>query len=361
MQRRNAWLFFILSVLLFVMVVVIYWTSDSYSTFRIADVDFTVESNLDVSRIELISRPDSSVVVLYHDEQHRWRYNEGLYANEAAVNEMLEVLSRLVVWQPVSIAAGEQVNQMLEEQGVLVKIFVNTNHINFGKLHLFPHEMLYQSILVGPDAPDDESTYMKKPASERAFLVKRPGFKTGMSYIFEPNEKVWRDPVIIDAQWDEISQVEVSLPGNPAESYRVKNEQDKIFAFYQMQNGQQKSLTTALDTPSVKRFLSSFTEIYYESLLDEEAEKLRKEIMFEQPFMELTVELKDGNSIFLQAYPRKITQQGYDAADFIDRDPNRFYLRINEDEYALAQYYIFSRILRPLSFFENKKEDSSKD
>lgn len=358
MQRRNAWLFFILSMLLFVMVVVIYWTSDSYSTFRIADVDFTVEGDMDVSRIEMSS--NSTEIILYRDEHSGWRFNEGLYANEAAIDEMLSVLSRLVVWQPVSIASTEEVNQMIEEQGVLVKIFVNTHHINFGKVHLFPHEMLYQSIMVGPDAPDGESTYMKKPTSERIFMVKRPGFETGISDVFEPNEKVWRDPVILDAQWEEISRVEVTLPDNADESFIVKNEQNNLFAFYQPQNGQEP-LTNPLDTPRVKRFLSSFTEIYYESLLDEEAEKLRKETMFEQPFMELSVQLKDGNSIFLQAYGREIVQQGYSGAENIDRDPNRFYLRINEGEYALAQYYIFSRILRPLSFFENKEEDSSTD
>jgi hypothetical protein len=351
MQRRNAWLFFILTALLFVMALVIYWYSESYTSFKIAEIDFSIDSQQDVSRIEMLSFMDSSQLVLEKDEISRWMLNSTLFANELAVKELLSVLSRIIVWQPVSLASSDSINALLDGKGTLVNIYIHTHRIRFGDFRLFPHQILYQSFIVGEDAPDGESTYMRKRSSDQAFLVRRPGFETGVSYVFEPNERSWRDPVIIDSQWNEIASIKVRVTHNSSESFVLKNSPGDSFAFYEWDTPDQP-VNADLDTTLVLRYLSSFNEIYYESLLDDEAEKLRKETIFEQPFIQLTVELKDGKQTRIDAYERKILYEPSGPERNISSDPNRFYVRINEGEYAIAQYYTFNRILRPLSFFK---------
>jgi hypothetical protein len=351
MQTRNAWLFFILTALLLAVILVIFWYSKSYTTFKTEEIDFTVSREYEVSRIEMLSFADSSLVELEKNENNRWMLNSVLFANELAVKELLSVLSKIIVWQPVSLASRDSINSQLDSEGTLVNIFIHTHRIRFGNVRLFPHQILYQSFVVGDDAPDGESTYMRKHTSNQAFFVKIPGFDTGISYVFESNEKSWRDPVVIDTEWDDIANISVYVTDDVSESFMVKNEPDRTFAFYDWENPNQE-IHGNLDTILVLRYLSSFNEIYYESLLDDEAEKVRKETIREQPFIQLTVELKDGKQTRIDAYARKNLIDSLKTDAKVLNDPNRFYIRINEDEYAIAQYYTFNRILRPLSFFK---------
>jgi hypothetical protein len=357
MQKRNAWLFFIFTALLFALALVIYWYSETYTSFRIADIDFTVDGNQDVSRIEMLSFADNSMIDLKRDDNNRWMLNTSMFANESAVKELLTVLSGLIVWQPVSISNRDSIHAMLDNEGTLVRVFIHSHRIRFGNFRMFPHETLYQSFVVGDDTPDGESTYMRKQGSNQAFIVRRPGFDTGISYVFEPNERSWRDPVIIDAHWNEIASIRMKITDSISESFVLRNEPGKTFAFYEWENSDQP-LIADFDTVLVLRYLSSFKEIYYESLLDEEAEILRKETIFEQPFMVLTVELKDGKQTQVEAFARKNVESLSLIGSTLRNDPNRLYIRINEGEFALAQYYTFNRILRPLSFFKNKKSNT---
>jgi hypothetical protein len=261
-------------------------------------------------------------------------------------------LSRLMIRQPVSIANSEKVAGMLDNQGVEVKVFVQAHRLKLGARKFLGYERLYQSIIIGDDTPDHESTYMRKARSSQAFKVHRPGYDKGVSDIFTPQLRVWRDPVLIDANWDEIDWVEILVTDRPDESYTVRNLPDKDFTFYKNGGGDNEFLFDA-DTVRIRRFLSSFRDIYYENLLDEEAEIFRQQHMFEQPFLQITVLLKDGTKTRLSAFARHNKTDEMLGPGSLKQDPNRFYVSINDGEFALAQYYVFNRIMRPLSFFQN--------
>jgi len=342
----------LIALILVVSALMVWWFHDSSSTFRVADRDFSVSRDLEILRVVMKSGTETDAVVLRKDVNDRWRLNDGLYANDLAVRELISVLSRLMVKQPVSIANSEAVTRMLQEQGVEVKVFIKANRLSLDKWKFLPYERLYQSIIIGEDTPDQESTYMRKTRSRQAFKVHRPGYERGVSDIFTPELRVWRDPVLIDATWEEIDLVEIWVTDRPDESFVVRNIPDKEFAFHKNGVGEEELLFDA-DTVRIRRFLSSFRDIYYESLLDADAEIYRQQQMFEQPFMQITVLLKDGTHTRISAYARRHQADQSISAGVLQRDPNRFYVKINDGEYALAQYYVFNRIMRPLSFFQN--------
>lgn len=351
MNQTNTRLFFVLSALLFILGVIIYWFTDTYSTFRIAERDFSVDTEHKIVRIELHSYQDEdNTIVLWKDEQDRWRLNDNLFANDLALRELETTLTRIRVRQPVSIANEGMVDEMLEQRGVRVNVFVSAHRIRMAGIKLIPYQRMYQSFVVGSDTPDGGSTYMRKSPSVQAFKVHRPGLESGISSLFIPEERIWRDPVIFDLKQEEVATVKVVVPEDPDESFILKNMGKDGFLF--LDTAQQQSLDFIPDTLRVIRFLSSFKDIHYESLPDEKGEKIRKELMFEQPFMIITVETIRGETIKMRAYARKTPPHVLMPADGIDRDPNRFYVQVNQGEYALAQYYVFNRILRSRSFFQ---------
>ncbi len=350
MNRTNTHLFFVLSALLFIIGIVIYWFTDTYSTFRVAERDFSVSNEHEIVRIEMISYHTESRIELWKDDQDRWRLNENMFANELAVRELEGLLTRIRVRQPVSIAHAAKVDEMLENRGVRVNVFILAHRIRIGGLKLWPYQRMYQSFVVGDDTPDGESTYMRKSPSAQAFKMHRPGLETGISSLFIPEERVWRDPVIFDMEPEEVASVTVLVPDDPDESFTLKNLGSEGFLFLDPQ--QQQPLDFAADTARTIRFLSSFKDIHYELLPDKIGELQRKELMFEQPFMIITVESIRGETIRMNAYARRTPPDVLMPADGIDRDPNRFYVQVNQGEYAQAQYYVFNRILRPRSFFQ---------
>ncbi len=360
MRRGNAKLFFLFSLSLLMLGMIIFWQSNISSSFRAEDRDFSIDRKLEVTRIEMESLSGEDKIVLHKDEQGRWRLDGSLYANDLAVRELLGVLERLAVRQPVSIANRNQVEEMLLKEGVLVDVFIMGYRVNFGKFRYFPYERRYQSVIIGPDTPDGESTYMRKTSSDVAFKVLRPGYETGISEVFRPEQRMWRDPVIIDVEYESIYSVSVDVYDNEGESFLLKPTKGTDFQFFSAVNNGEELYFQA-DTARVLRFLSSFRDIHYERLPDEEDEKIRKELMFEQPFMEISVKTKDGMQTNIRAFARKTPEDVLRATEGIRQDPNRFYVQVNGGEYALAQYYVFNRILRPLSFFKNKPAEPSSD
>jgi hypothetical protein len=346
---RNARLLFILAIVLAALTAMFYWSTTN-SSFRGNEVVFSVNEEFEIAEVEM-SDPSGENSVHLYKQNHEWRVNDNLNANEAAVDELQLVLYRIRVWQPVSLSENQQVEEMFAEKGVTVKVYVWAHLIRFGRFRLFPVKRLYETIVVGEDVADGESTYMRKAGSSRSFKVILPGYDVGLSSIFNAEERVWRDPVIIDADWAHISSVEVMVPDQPHESYLIKNETKHLFVFYDPAHDNTQ-LQINVDTARVQRFISSFTTIYYETLLDEEGEFLRKEIMFEQPFMIINVNMKDGSKIKIESYARQPHGDVADLTSGMEKDPNRFYVKVNQGEYAQAQYFVFNRIFRPLSFFK---------
>lgn len=354
MSNKRRSFYFPATVLLLVIAAGVYFFSETQATFRAKDRDFSVSRDMDIVRIYMSSADAENILDLTFDEEtDEWRLNDTLFANDSAIRELIEVLSRLRVQQPVSVVNREKVEKMLQSYGVRVDVYVQAYRIRIGDFEMLPYHDLYQSFLVGKDAPDGQSTYMRKIKSEQAFRVTHSGFEEGVSFLFDPGAKGWLDPVIFNTAWEALDQVTVIVPEEPGESFVLKTTGETGFAFYQPDNPDQP-LQLSFDTLQVARFLSSFEDIYYESLLDEQGEKTRQELMVEKPFMEITVQPKNGAIRKIRAFARLNPGGNALSAEGTPLDPNRFYIELGPGEYALAQYYVFNRILRPLSFFISK-------
>lgn len=359
MEDRRKSVFIISSIGLFLLGVFVYLLQDASSTFRLADRDFSVSTDREIVQIRMQQKGGSEKVMIEKDAQGRWRLNETMFANDLAVRDLIHTMSRLRVRQPVSIANREQVEALLLSKGVEVEVAVASHRIILGSVKLFPYRNTILSMIVGPDTPDGEATYMRKTNSQQAFKVQRTGIETSVSSVFTPGERVWRNPVVFDFKPHEIETIEVALPNTPQESFRLKPSGDDQFVIQPIAEDQEHAGAFFPDTARVLRFLGSFGDIYYESLLDEEGEALRKELMLDEPMMVVKVTPHDGQPVSIKAFERRPDIDDTAIITRAGKDPNRFYIQLDNGDFALAQFYVFNRILRPLSFFKNKSVEPS--
>ena len=351
MQRKKVYILLFLSLFLFLAALFVFWFSHTGSTLRASDSDFSIVRSLEVVQIEILSRDDYQGVVLEKDSEDRWMLNSRYYANDLAVQQLLGSMRRMRVRTPVSIENRDNVESMLQEQGVEVNVWVRGYRVHFGNFRLFPYNRLYQSFLVGGDTPDGQSTYMRKTRSQMAFRIHIPSHERGIAYLFDPSEREWRDPVIIDLRKEQIASVSVKVFENPGQSYQILRKADDSLGFFDLED-KNREILTEFDTLRFDRFLSAFRDVHYESLLNEEDEMMRRELMWDEPYMRIEVESLDGFRASFTAFKRNLPADTADAEPQVRPDPNRLYIQVNEEEFAVAQYYVFNRILRPLSFFE---------
>ncbi len=329
-----------------------YLISDTYTGLSVPETDFGVDTRFEITKVELYKPQQTTPILIQKSETGQWILKQGLGANESAVKDLLATLHRLTTRYPVSLTESPRIKEILKTSGTRAKIYIKANRFRLGPFKFGEYNRLYRHLFVGNDTPKGNGTYMMKSGAHNAFVVFRPGLESGISQIFLPQERIWRNPVIINLNAMSIRTVIVNVPGNTAESYQLIHQGDGQFTMNHY-NGEKVDDNHIIDSGRVVRFLSSFTDIYYETLLDDEGENIRKILIEGQPFMEITVETIDENKITLVCWARQLPEDAREPTTGLKRDPNRFYIQVNQSDFALAQYYVFNRILRPFSFFVN--------
>lgn len=312
------------------------------------DRNFRLPQDADVVRIEMQEK-NGAKLLLEKNAEGIWHVNQAFRANESAVRELLGTLRHLNVRLPVSLAEQEQVNQALDQQGVLVEVFARTHWIKLpGELRLIPRTKRVKRLLAGEDTPDGESTIMRLYRSDMPFAVHVPGVQGGLADLFNPNESLWRDPVVLSLQPRQIRRVEVRFTENEAESYAIDNQGEQLILFH---GGQAVDISLIAGT-RLARYLEGFTELHYEKLMTGADDSLRMQEMFSPMFLEIVVQDQQEKVTTLRFFRRKATEEELIIlATGSTADPNRFFLQVNEGEFARAQYFVFNRIMRPYSYF----------
>jgi hypothetical protein len=310
--------------------------------------NFRLYQNAQVVRVEMHQKSGKSIVIK-KDSNEIWQVNNNYLANESAVRELLGTMRHLNVRLPVAISEQQNINEALEKNGVLVEVFVKTHWINWpANIKLLPRVKREKRFLVGEDTPDGESTYMRLFSSDMPFAVHVPGQTGGLSRLFSVNENMWRDPVVVNLKPNEIKSIEVVFTDMEQESF--------VFDWALnnprlMHNGLIVD-SELIDQTRLMRYLESFSQLYFERLLNAYEDSLQMEQMIKPEFLKLTITDQNNRITTLRFFRRKATEEEFKTMDIVgDFDPNRFFLQVNEGDFAQARYFVFGRIMRPLSYF----------
>lgn len=348
-QRKNSILILIFAAIATFTVAVVSYSFFSYSFSR---QEIGIDNKFEIVRITMISQHTKQKIVLENDNTGIWQLNQQYMADESAVEEVKQTLYRMQIKRPVKASLQQKINNELNTKGIKTSIYIKAYLINLGDVKLLPYTRKHQTFVAGDNTDDNTGTYIKNASSDKLYQAYIPGVERGISSLFNTNVKLWKNPVIIDVKKEKIESVTMHFLFNPKESYVLKRDENNEFSFFSFEKTHQK-MEIDTDTNKTERFLQSFENVRYESLMDDALEKERKELMITEPVVKLSVTKTDGTSKHLTIFERKNLDEKLFKLGGITTDPDRFYIQLENGDFVVAQFYVFNRIIRPLSFFQN--------
>lgn len=344
-KQKNIYIIGFVSLIILTIGVLVTNSSTSLSK---KDTEFAISDTSSVTKIFIADKQDRTVTLT--KMPGHWDLNGKYEAHSDNVRMLLKTMQGVQVMEPVSKAARNTVIKLLAAGGTKVEIYQIVHRISLGSLKLFPHEKLTKTYYVGTHTQDNLGTYMLMDGADEPYVTYIPGFRGFISSRYHAREIDWREHIIFRKRLPQIESLQVEFPGEPEESYIIKNINDRNFEVKSLFSGK---VIEDVHSEMVLDMLTSFEEVNFESFITHYSLQEADSIMNQEPYFIMTLKGKNGNSTSLRSYRRPALdgQADYIGVE-VHYDVDKMYAVINDDhELLLIQYYVFDKITRKLSYF----------
>lgn len=351
-KTKLGFLYFIISLIIIVASLYLYNSKD-FSSSSNQGRNFSISGDEQISKI-ILSKSSENAVTLELTDEESWILNEEYQANNLAVNDLIRTVKNLSVYVPVPINEKDSISNLLRHEGVKVDIYSRRYIVSIGSWKLLPFNRKINSFLVGNDVIDKHGTYMQIAKSDYPYIVHIPGYESGLKNTFTANHYEWRNPVVTNLTPSQIKKIKVQITSKKEESFIFLNN-NGLFEFRDYENNQIPGFE--YDVLKTQRFVAAFGELYFEKLVY--GESLAEANKYMDTIPSFIIDIEDINSKMtkLEIYNKILTEnEKAELGVNVDVDPNLFYLLINDSDYTLARYFVFNRLLRPLSFYQNSSK-----
>ncbi|MCK9447657.1 MAG: DUF4340 domain-containing protein [Bacteroidales bacterium] len=340
----------ILTLILFLLAVVLAGNKRYLSTLQHKDADFAVMDTASVTKIFIADLDTNQVLLERHPEG--WTVNTYYRANQQKVDIMLNTMMKLRVRGPVSRSSHDNVVKRMAGIAVKVEVYQIQPRINlFGRIKLFPHEKRTKVYYVGDNPRDNIGTFMYKEGAQHAYIMHLTGFVGFVMTRYSPLEDEWRDYTIFRKKMNEIQSVTIEFGEEPEQSYRIDRLDRHQFQITRLND---QTIMPEFDTLKLLNYLTAFSDIRFEALMNYLPVRHRDSITH-MPFLH-RIALNDihGESVGITTFKKHHSTDHLEIEEqLIPVDHDRMYALVNEDrDFVLVQYFVFDKIVRPLSYFE---------
>ncbi|MCS6819485.1 MAG: hypothetical protein RMJ53_04660 [Chitinophagales bacterium] len=311
------------------------------STLSDREADFSIRTPEKISKIELQDEQKRKIIL--HKRSGKWIVNERYEARPALVENLIHILSAMESQSPVGKNAVENVMREMMQKHVYVKVFTGSYK---------PHKVFY----VGGATPDSRKTYMlleiDGELASRPHMVRVPGMEGYLTPYFEMDEEVWRSRKVFNIPLPEMKEVSVVYPGSPARSFTITVFKDSFIlknAFGEVEKANSSILYT---------YCSMFEDLHFEAFDNDNPE--RESVVKDQPFAIIKLKnIKDDSTVvklYFMPVNRRSKRLFDEQGNEVLVDVDRLYATLNDKDFALAQMYVFGKVLRNYQdFFPIKK------
>lgn len=347
-MRKNRNIIIITLILAIVAAILLLNRSDK--TLKPEISEFSVKDTASVSRIFMADKSDNKVL-LERNTEGRWILNGKFDAHVENLNTFLQTISNLQVREPVARAAHNNILKLLSTKSVKVEIYQNSHRIRLGKYKFFPYVKLAKTYYIGDATMDNVGTFALMEGADVPVVIYMPGLRGYVATRFSTLESDWRVHTVFNKKLPDIKQISVEFLERPGESFRVVNNNNQSLSLFSLSDNRE---ILHFDTLQLMSFVNAFKNIRYELLLNDMEPVKKDSIMGSLPLHRITVELKDGTRQTAKTFGRKLPVPEIDVFDgsTVTHDRDRMYALINNDQdFVIVQYFVFDKILLPLSFF----------
>lgn len=354
-MKKNRWILIITLILLIVAVVLL--LTNTTSTLTGERSEFALEDTSKVVQIYLADK-EGNEVNLMRLENGSWELNGEHHANKRKMDLLLKTMSELKVRAPVAKSAHNTVVKRLATNAVKVEVYEIVPRINiFDWITLFPHKKKTKTYFVGGPSQDNMSTYMLMEGADKPYMVYIPMFRGFISPRYSALEDDWRDHQVFKHEMEEIRIIDLKFFKEAEKSYRVHNIDNINFDLIDMPEGDTLS---DYDNLRLLNFVNSFADIKFEAILNNKLERaFIDSVISSEPLHRITIVDKEQDSTVVTTWFKKGFSDLYqeDGAAMEPYDLDRMYALVNDDkDFVLIQYFVFDKVLRPLSFFTGQPQ-----
>ena len=316
------------------------------------DQDYNIENIAAVDRIYLADKQGNETL-LERDADSLWTVvcdNMHYPANQPMIDLLLETLHTMQIRQQVNRNAIPNVIKDISARAIKVEVYGRAPRINIFGLHLFMHEKKLVTYYVGRETQDMMASFMWREGDKVPYVIYIPGFRGFLTPRFVTEPLKWRSHTIVDLDVNAIDEINMQIPAMPEESFSVRNNGDG-FDLIPAVTGKP---VPQFDTVRVAQLLSSFAWLNFDEFaaIVPNANDSSLQVA---PRAVLTITDTAGRQTEVRTYIKYTNPDDYEAmpdtAMYNTFDLDRLYAIIDSKDTVLIQYFVFDRILQPVSYF----------
>lgn len=305
--------------------------------------DFAFADTASVDKIFLADKTGKQVT-LVRNENNTWTLNDEYVARPDAVNNLLRVVNRVSVREPVGQKARESVIKNLITGSVKCELYVDGE--------------MKRLFYVGSETSDMLGTYMlladpeTGENSSEPFIMEIKGQNGFLTPYFSPDYREWRDKSVFQYYVPDIRSVKVEHAGEPGNSFIATQSPN-------MQYGLQSTTGQPLpfDTTQVRQYLSYFIRLGFLEFANDFAKK--DSVLASNPAHIITVQDAAGKKNVMKFYHKA----GSGVLDQDSLNPNaprydvdNMYASVNNGkDFVIVQYFVFGKLLQTPEYFQRKR------
>jgi len=292
-------------------------------SFSKRNTRFAVPFGTEISRV-LLKQAGEEILLIKTDTG--WIVNGTDGARNSAVDFLLQTLAHIAIKSPVS---DEIVKREITEAGLIpVRIVA------------FSGKRRVASFIVYRTAGNPYGNIARKSDRSKPFILYLPGYEASIGNSFTMVEDFWKPFNIFNENPSSVLSAGVEYPFKPGDSFRVMNPQSS-------NPGNQPADTTGINPAAVKRYLSYFTWVPFESWDTSIPRSVADSVISSRPFAIITLELADGKSKTLRLWNKTIISDSVTV-----QDTDRAWGNLNDaGNLFVVRYYDIDPILRKMSYF----------
>ncbi len=258
---------------------------------------------------------------------NEWLLDDSKETRRSAVLFLLSILREMQIKSPVS---PEMFSREITSEG-----------IEPVKVKVYEERHLLKSFLVYRTGSNIYGNIMKMKGRSKPFIVYMPGFEGNIGSVFTLNKLYWQPYTVFNLLPSEIASVKFENVNDEDDSFTIINKGN----YFTLADN--KGKLTGWDTARVKRYLTYFVRIPFESWDFESGTADMNAVKDHQPLYRISVATVTGNNIVLTLWEKWKTKDGQRIPDS-DRMLGR---TENTNELFIIRYFDIDPLIKKKSYF----------
>lgn len=324
---EKHWIFFLILVFAGLVLVV----NTTRNRRKNAETNFAVNTVNSVTRI-IINDGESSVN-LEANSSGGWLLNAKFQVSDDAINTFFRVASRLQNAGPVSLSVNDSLIDAVQRYGKHIKFFSKRKEIL--SYWIFDTDAL------------NLTTVGYTGRGGTVYKLELPNYDGSIASLIKVNESYWGDSRVPAPSLSQIVAVEIDVPHEPEETYRIDvvgNEKYRVLSLYsglEVKNA---------DNDKVLNFLTTLTQIPHQGIA-ELSRQQRAQLSSANPDFAFNI-FTPASSTVLKVFPIPVDEYTDELGRTVNVDLNRVYIEVSTDNQVFIVNYIdLYLLLRGISFF----------